>query len=549
MSIHLSLRTQLLALNLLLLAGAAFLVVRGYQSVYLGAVVDNVQRQSQDTGRMLNLVAAPALIAGDDEMLGTVLDELLAGDGDIGGLNYVLIGREDGTPLLQAGAAPQPLPAPDTEVGEAVWRGLVHLRQPILLAGNEVGFLQFGFSTRDLLAATRRASRQALVGTLLALVLVGGAVFAIGLRISRRIEALTAASEAIVTGDYAVRARTEGHDELARLGRHYNQMAEAIALRVAELEASRSELSDSNQAIRRLNESLESRVAERTQELAEKNRELETSLHALNAARDQLIQAEKLAGLGALVAGVAHELNSPIGNARVVGSSFADELKLFERSMDQGLRRSALDNFLAMARTAAELLERNLSRAAELIQSFKQVAVDQSSSQRRRFDLKLVVEEILMALAPAFKRRPIRLAVAIPEGITLDSYPGPLGQILTNLVNNALIHAYAEDQAGTLRIEAAATETGLVMLSVADDGAGIAPEDLRRIFDPFFTTRLGQGGSGLGMHIVYTLVTGVLGGSIQVASAPGQGTRFRLDLPLVAPEFPAASTSDEGQTE
>ncbi|TSE21489.1 C4-dicarboxylate transport sensor protein DctB [Tepidimonas alkaliphilus] len=286
--------------------------------------------------------------------------------------------------------------------------------------------------------------------------------------------------------------------------------------------------------LRALNRELEHKVQERTQHLELTNRELQQTLHELRAAQQQLVQSEKLAALGSLVAGVAHELNTPIGNARMALSTLLEHLRAFEAKLQQGLRRSDLQTLLEQTRTGSSIAEHNLQRAAELVTSFKQVAVDQTSSQRRRFTLDEVVQEILLTLHPQLKHAPVEVAVHVPSGIELDSYPGPLGQVLTNLIQNALLHGLEGLPHGRIAIEAGADATHW-WLRVSDDGRGMTEEVRRRIFEPFFTTKLGQGGSGLGMHIVHNIVERVLGGSIEVDSALGQGARFTVRAPRVAP--------------
>ena len=287
--------------------------------------------------------------------------------------------------------------------------------------------------------------------------------------------------------------------------------------------------------IQQLNATLEERVARRTRELAEANATLSITLGNLQRAQDELLRTEKLASLGALVAGIAHELNTPIGNAVTVATTLLDEHRQFSCKVATGITRSGLDRFLGVVGEAGQIVERNLFRAAELIGSFKQLAVDQSSYQRRPFDLQEVVREITLAMAPSIRRSPYELIDEVPSGLVLDSYPGPLGQILINLINNALLHAFAGRDSGHIRIAAEPAEPGWVVLTVSDDGCGISAEHQKRIFDPFFTTRLGQGGSGLGLHIVFSLVVDLLGGRVDVVSAPGQGARFIVRLPVVAP--------------
>lgn len=282
--------------------------------------------------------------------------------------------------------------------------------------------------------------------------------------------------------------------------------------------------------LQELNHTLEQRVAQRTQALAD--------------AAQELGRAERLAALGRLVAGIAHELNTPIGNSLLAASTLADQTRELQAGLVHGIRRSALDAYLHDAAAHSALLLRNLERAAGLISSFKQVAVDRTSAHRRPFGVGELVAENLMMLKPAFKGRALRVVEDIDADLVMDSYPGPLGQVLTNLIDNTLRHAFP-DGSGTLHIEAREVEPGEVLVQVRDDGRGIAPEHLGAVFDPFFTTALGRGGSGLGLHLVHSLVSGVLGGRVAVASVPGQGTCFTLRLPRVAPCLPAPRPGDE----
>ena len=201
------------------------------------------------------------------------------------------------------------------------------------------------------------------------------------------------------------------------------------------------------------------------------------------------------------------------------------------------MRRSDLQSFVDETRFAAEIITRNLSRAGHLVSSFKQVAVDQTSSQRRSFSLASLVSEIVLTLNAVIRKYSCQITVLVPPNISLESYPGPLGQVLTNLINNALVHGFELEDAGDIVIQADMLQTGaFVHLTVRDTGKGIAPENQRRIFEPFFTTRLGQGGSGLGLHIVHNIVGGVLGGKIKVDGTHGKGAEFCITLPLVAPQ-------------
>ena len=275
------------------------------------------------------------------------------------------------------------------------------------------------------------------------------------------------------------------------------------------------------------------RLEERTHALQDANAELEQSIVSLQQTQDDLVRSEKLAALGALVAGVAHELNTPIGNGVLAASSLLDHARIFERDSATGLRKSALDAHLAEVKQAGEILLRNLNRADDLVASFKQVAVDRESSQARRFVLDEMIAEIMLTLWPTLKKSGVRIEHEIPAGIVMDSYPGPLGQVVTNLVNNAVIHGLDGVEQGGIEVRAALLDADSLELTVSDNGQGIAPDRLGRIYDPFYTTKLGKGGSGLGLNIVYNTVHGVLGGRIAVHSQLGKGTRFTVTLPRV----------------
>jgi signal transduction histidine kinase len=271
----------------------------------------------------------------------------------------------------------------------------------------------------------------------------------------------------------------------------------------------------------------------------------ETTLEDLREAQQNLIAAEKLAALGGLVAGVAHEVNNPIGISLTVASSFARRCEDFSREVAAGpLRRSRLDEFLETGRDAATQLVTNLQRAGELVQSFKQVAVDRSHAERREFDLRESTDHIVASLRPVLKKSQIALTVDIASGIIMDSYPGSYGQVLTNLFLNSVIHAFPDGRTGSITVEARhsrAQPGEEIDIFVSDDGIGMSEGVQRQAFDPFFTTRRNEGGTGLGLHIIFNLVTQQLGGRLAFESRLGWGTRFRITIPRVAPgESPAA---------
>ena len=257
-----------------------------------------------------------------------------------------------------------------------------------------------------------------------------------------------------------------------------------------------------------------------------------STLEELRAAQSQLIQAEKMASLGGLVAGIAHEVNTPVGIVLSTATHFAAMTQRFRSLVaDSKLTRSDLDTFTNQAAEAAKLLTTNAERAAKLIESFKRVSVDQTSDAKRDFNLLQYIEETLVSLSPKLKTAPVTVAVNIPHTIQCDTYPGPLSQTVTNLVINSLQHGFDDGRSGNITISAQLDADDHVTLTYQDDGKGIAAENAKHVFDPFFTTKRGSGGSGLGMHITYNLVTEALNGTIGLNSQPECGVTFTIRFP------------------
>lgn len=267
----------------------------------------------------------------------------------------------------------------------------------------------------------------------------------------------------------------------------------------------------------------------------------ERALDQLRRAQQSLIQAEKMAATSLLVAGVAHEINTPVGVVLTAGTLLADKTREIECLFtNKQLRRGDLERYLAMSAEMLGCIESNIARTAELVQSFKQVAVDQTSQERRAFDLPAYIQEVLVSLGPRLRKAGHRVEIHGPDQLQIDSYPGAIAQILTNLIINAIRHAFDPGQVGQITITLS-LEGDTVRLVCADNGKGVPPENLRRLFDAFFTTRRGDGGTGLGLHIVYSLATTTLAGSIAVRSALGQGTVFDLTFPRITPENPGTT--------
>jgi two-component system, NtrC family, sensor kinase len=266
--------------------------------------------------------------------------------------------------------------------------------------------------------------------------------------------------------------------------------------------------------------------------LEKKSSDLEQAFQELKMMQDKLVESEKMSALGTLVAGVAHEINTPVGTSITLASTLADETAALMSALTQGqLKRSVFRAYLDTAAESSQLLLANLNRAGDLVQSFKQVAVDQASLERRTFRIKAYLKEIVLSLSPHLRKTHHAMSVTGDEALEIDSYPGAIAQIVTNLITNSLIHAFAPGERGQLQF-VVATEDNYLCITYRDNGCGIPAENLSKIFNPFFTTGRAQGGTGLGLHIVYNLVTQTLGGQIDVWSELGQGSQFQLRLPM-----------------
>lgn len=280
------------------------------------------------------------------------------------------------------------------------------------------------------------------------------------------------------------------------------------------------------------NQMLEQRIQERTVEMEAANQQLKTMVDTLQHTQTRLIQSEKMAALGRLVAGVAHEINTPVGIGVTAASHLNQKTKQFAELYAQNkMKKSDLEKFVAVAVEASDIILSNLQHAAELIAGFKEVAVDQSSEAKRRFHVRKYIKEVLLSLRPALKKTRHQVIVNCPDDLEIDSYPGALSQIITNLIINSLVHAYEEDDTGKIILDVA-REGDEVRFNYSNDGKAMDPETLSRIFEPFFTTRRGRGGTGLGMPTIYNLVTAKLGGTIHCESMEGRGTIFFIRFPL-----------------
>lgn len=282
--------------------------------------------------------------------------------------------------------------------------------------------------------------------------------------------------------------------------------------------------------------------------LADKNQALTEMLHRLQETQQQLIEAEKLAALGSMVAGIAHEINTPLGISVTAASTLDDDTATLLQAYRSGhFTRPALEAYFQTAEQSSRLILNNLQRASYLVNSFKQISVDQLQAERRLFNFAAYLTEILQSLEPTLKHSKHQIMLEGSNQLSLVSYPGALSQIITNLVLNSIKHAYPAQLTGILTLRWYIQENQFT-LQYSDNGCGIAAHHLHRIFEPFFTTARGRGGTGLGLHIVYSLVTQQLSGQITCESQLGAGTTFTIKLPVIAPmakfrEEPKSSTN------
>ena len=267
-------------------------------------------------------------------------------------------------------------------------------------------------------------------------------------------------------------------------------------------------------------------------DLQQKNTALSKALHELKRTQDHLIQSEKLAALGGLVAGIAHEINTPLGIG-VTAASYLDlqTEEIVSQYASDTLKKSELEHYLRNAKESSTMILTNLKRAVNQIQSFKQVAVDQSSEEKRHFHMKEYLNDVLLSLQPQLKKTRHRITINCPEDLVITSYPGAISQIITNLVMNSLVHGFEDREQGEI-VMTLSIQNAILRVHYSDNGKGIQADHVSKIFNPFFTTKRSQGRSGLGMHIIYNLVTQKLKGTIEYTSTPGTGVTFLIHFPV-----------------
>ncbi|MEO5377713.1 MAG: ATP-binding protein [Magnetococcus sp. DMHC-6] len=328
----------------------------------------------------------------------------------------------------------------------------------------------------------------------------------------------------IATGDELLGVLTLYLDE----GHLENEEEIGLLMGIANTLAALIKRQRHDDSLLKLNANLEFMISERTNELR-------NSLVNLKKMQQNLVQSETMAALGGVVAGVAHEINTPLGNAFTATTYLEEEKhKIIQTFQNGQMRKSDLEHFFTTASESIQMILANLSRAAQLVRSFKMVAVDQTSNAWRTLHLKTYLEDILITIRPKIKRTQHVISYECPDELEIYSHPGALSQIIVNLIDNSLLHGFANTNSGHIWITAT-LETNHLHLTYKDDGQGMNEETAKKIFEPFFTTKRGSGGSGLGMHIVFNLVSQTLGGEIRCVTYPDQGTLFQIQFPIRDP--------------
>ncbi len=325
--------------------------------------------------------------------------------------------------------------------------------------------------------------------------------------------------------DYSIRCDFPAYRELYLLSQNIN-----ILLDRTEKNFAKKDSAEKNALM--LNDDLKDKLSNRTDALKESNQELLSTLEKLHQFQGQLVESEKMASLGDMVAGVAHEVNTPIGLGVTASTLLSDRINEIKVAYDdKSLKSSQLKKFLNEGAENVAIIYRNLKRAADLISSFKKVAVDQSHEESRFFNMTELLNDVLLTLAPQIKNLPFKIELNCPDDLSVTSKPGPIIQILINLILNSIIHGFEGKEQGTIIITVSLIN-GQLNIMYQDDGLGIEQEMKNKVFEPFTTTKRGSGGSGLGLHLVYNLITQALGGSIKLESEPGKGVHFEINFPV-----------------
>jgi signal transduction histidine kinase len=405
--------------------------------------------------------------------------------------------------------------------------GIFEVIKPIKLDNKTIGYIYLKSSAQSLDRITKNSIYITVIVLIASMVICFILTLKLQKSITEPIEKLVSLVQRIARQtDYSGRAEQTSIMELDILAESFNDMLDRTQEHIQGQKQAEEEQ-------RKLKASLEEKVNQRTTALKEANQELIQTLEKLHQFQRQMVQNEKMASVGDMVAGVAHEVNTPIGLGVTASTMMLDRLNHLEKEFEgKALKASTLAKFIAEGQENLNIIYRNLNRAAELISSFKQVAVDQSSENSRVFSFSQLMDEILLSMRPKLKKLNHQINLHCREDLYIETKAGPINQIMINLIMNSIIHGFEFIKEGQIDISVNMISEGKIRMTYKDNGKGI-PEHLRkRIFDPFVTTKRGQGGSGLGMHLVYNLVTQALNGSISITSEESLGVEFEIIFPV-----------------
>jgi signal transduction histidine kinase len=408
--------------------------------------------------------------------------------------------------------------------------GFVNLAMPITNGADEVGYIFLRSSTIRLQDTMKKAVASSIIELSIFILIILFVTLKLQNIITHPLDALSQLAQLVsVKKEYSSRAPKSNIVEINMLTSAFNSMLDQVEEHIKKHAAIEEEY-------RHLHQGLEEKVNQRTLALKEANQELIQTLEKLHLFQRQMVENEKMASLGDMVAGVAHEVNTPIGLGVTASTMMIDRLKQLEqRYNDKQLKASNLERFIAESLENTNIIFRNLQRAAELISSFKQVAVDQTNELERDFAIQKVMDETLLSLRPQLKKFNHIINIDCDDKLVIRSKAGPISQIMINLIMNSISHGFEDMTVGQINISFIEYPEGQLKIIYTDNGKGISDTIAKRIFDPFVTTKRGQGGSGLGMHLVYNLVTQALAGSIVIKNNSQVGVEFHIVLPIKKP--------------
>lgn len=404
----------------------------------------------------------------------------------------------------------------------------IEVSQPVTLDGDVIGYVYLRGSLEQVRLFMWRSIAVAVVVALVTLLACWLATLRLRKAIVQPLDSVVdVVSQVARDKNYSLRLPSSQLAEFDTMAQAFNTMLDRVQQHITRQRRAEEEASQ-------LNTQLEQQVTQRTQALKESNSELLKTLEQLHQYQGQLVESEKMASLGDMVAGIAHEVNTPIGLSVTASTLLQDKLAVMQEKFDaKRISTSEFERFLTDCDENLQIIYRNLNRAADLVTSFKQVAVDQSSEVDRDIEINSFMNDVLMSVKPRrLNPEHFPINVHCAGDIQVRAKAGPLNQILMNLIINSMVHAFEGREKGQIDISFQLVNNNELEIIYTDNGQGVDADISRKIFDPFVTTKRGSGGSGLGLHLVYNLVTQVLGGNIHFFSEENNGVEFIIRFPV-----------------